>query len=71
MQNTLHLPVFSIPFENSKQENILQTHLIQYTALVIDLWSVKYTTVTVVYAKRESERERELEICINIAKWRI
>ena len=59
MQNTLHLPVFSIPFENSKQENILQTHLIQYTALVIDLWSVKYTTVTVVYAKRESERERE------------
>ena len=69
MQNTLHLPVFSIPFENSKQENILQTHLIQYTALVIDLWSVKYTTATVVYAKRE--RERELEICINVVKWRI
>ena len=69
MQNTLHLPVFSIPFENSKQGNILQTHLIQYTALVIDLWSVKYTTVTVVYAKRE--RERELEICINVVKWRI
>ena len=49
MQNASHLPVFSILFENSEQENVIQTiaHLIQYTVLEIHFWSVKYATVTV------------------------
>ena len=50
------LPVFSVRFGNSVQENILQTitHLIQYTVLGIQFWSVKYTAVTVGYAKLSS-----------------
>ena len=56
VQNALHWLVFSILFENSEQESILQTiiHLIQYTVLEIQFWSVKYTTVTVGYAKISS-----------------
>ena len=56
MKNALHLPIFSILLWNSEQENILQTitYLVQYTVLVIQFWSVKYTTVTVEYAKISS-----------------
>ena len=56
VQNALHWLVFSILFENSEQESILQTitYLIQYTVLEIQFWSVKYTTVTVGYAKISS-----------------
>ena len=53
-QNSLHLPVaFAILFGNSEQRNTLQTiaHLIQNTVLVIQFWSVKYSTVTVGYEK--------------------
>ena len=55
-QNALHFPVFFILFENLEQRNILQTitHVIQYTVMEIQFWSVKCTTVTVGYAKISS-----------------
>ena len=45
--------VFSILFRNLELENILQiiTHLVQYAVWEIHFCSVKYTSVTVGYAK--------------------
>ena len=38
----------------SKKISYILTHLTQYTVLEIQFWSVKYTTVTVGYAKVSS-----------------
>ena len=50
-QNTLYFPVLFELFGNSKLEN---THLITYTVLEAQFWSVKWTTVTIGYANISS-----------------
>ena len=46
------IAIFAFQFVKPILQTI--THLIQYTVLEIQFWSVKYTTVTVRYAKVSS-----------------